>query len=259
VGNDPTNYLDPYGEDKYLRDNGGTDASKGLLGLDKDHAMIFGNGKLTIAVSVDVKITVEHKFGDEVEEKVAAKSYIKFALSSTATNRKIDDIHFLQLFNRAATPEKRKDIDMYYVGTIDDKSVYRYRNGKETCLDGRIIMPDGKQWMHQGGGIIKGKDGKSIIFVDAPTVYQETDKKSEVFSASTYIFYKNEALYLVQWELIGKETDGKWSTTYQNIKGNVTAPLPKELNKPSFRMGYWEVDKDGKLSKPIDIKNWFKE
>jgi hypothetical protein len=136
--------------------------------------------------------------------------------------------------------------------------IYCDRTGKETYLDSRRAEKNGEQWTT---GVVRSKDGKSIFLLDIPTILEEIPgKKSEVFSATTYVVYKNQVLYKFDWKRIGQYVDGKWKDPYADIKGNAISELPKELTAPTFRIGYRTVDKEsGKLSEPIDVKNWLKK
>jgi hypothetical protein len=113
VGDEPTNATDPTGLEtkKYVSDDNGKDASSGLMGLDKNQEMPFGNGKLKIAVRIDVNVTYDlDQFDTGNWRRAKDPDYIKFVISSTATNRSLSDVHFIQFVTRKVTPNEGKKL-----------------------------------------------------------------------------------------------------------------------------------------------------
>jgi hypothetical protein len=199
--------------------------------------------------------TLDAKIDDPVFQKKFPANPSAISLVATSSSELVvNDLKWVQFNMRTATFEAGKNQTYFRSKKLDAKLKEReyYFGRDEWVVDS--TTPNSAIYA-QATPTVRGASGQDFALgmYDLPAMTKEDHFTSETFKARSYLVYKKEVIYTVEWSITITKTDGVWSDPVVTIdkSGPGKLDFPVDANANDWVWRY----KDTALTDPVKVSN----
>lgn len=228
-----------------------TEATEATL---KDATVKAGDTDVTVRAYTGGKL--DAKISDPVFERVFPNSPSAISLVATTSSADVmKDLKWLQFNWRSDTvwPGGTATTANSSPKLNADLRPQTYYYGKEEWV---VDSSTPNSAFHeQASPTVRGTSGQNsaLAMYDAPGFPKNADDVSETFKSRTYLVYKKEIIYTVEWSITITKKDGVWSDPTVTIdkRGPGRLDFPVDINAAEWVWRY----SDAALTTPVKVSN----